>query len=454
MADPGTLLGTRPNLRWRNPTWEDVRGVSATPTSPTIDPLPFRPRHAPSALADLDPARVRQTDRALTRALHRGILTGGRLLAFLGFRDAPAAARVGLPTPRGPAAGASFLSAAADVALPSWDPSEGLVELPPEDDEPEARARRDDSGLVGPLRRPPAVTLAGSASPASVAMAWGLYHEPAALQALAVALAPAGSMVGEAGLFRVSAAALADLGVDTAATPLPPLGASPDAVVTHVITQTCVDAALVAAGKRDEEGEGGGGAPPPPPPIIRAPGPWTEAVEVKSVSPFAGVRHGPGGRPTLALADPGPRGAGSKVLIRAIPQLQLEMLATGATSALLVSSSATRGARVWRVGRDDAYLRSMLQNVVSPAYVAHCLHDRGGGGGGQQTGPGRRRRRKPTAVPTSTFTHPAGEEAIQRLVTATLRVAARAKEVAVIAPAAGWGCEGGGPTGAAAAFLD
>lgn len=41
----------------------------------------------------------------------------------------------------------------------------------------------------------------------------------------------------------------------------------------------------------------------------------------------------------------------------------MEMLATGAPSALLVSKSATRGLRVFRVRRDEAYIGQMLALV-------------------------------------------------------------------------------------------
>ena len=441
-AEAASARGYIPNTRWRNPSWDDLRagrgraGDATATTRPLIDGLPFRPRNSPAALPayPADHARVRQTDRSLTRVLHAGVLTGGRLLAFLGFRDAPAAARLGLPPPFRGGVGAAFASVAADLAQPVWDASQGLLELEAEYDETEARAagggeEEEEAAAVQPppRRRPHANPAAlAAAGPGAVAMAWGSTHEPAALSALALALAPAGSRVGEAGLFRVAPAALAVLGLDPARTPLPALGASPDGLVTHCLTQACVDGALRRAGGR---GVGDTGEGPP----IRAPASWTEVVEVKSVSPFTTSRHGP----PFALDDPGPRSSGSKGLARALPQLQLEMLAAGTTSGLLVSSSATRGARVWRSRRDDAYLRFMLEQVVSPAFVVATVGAGSGAGGASKPRPSKKKER---GGPATTFRHPAGEEAVQRLVSETLRLVARMEEVSVIPPAAGWGC--------------
>ena len=358
-AEAAHARGAIPNPRWRNPRWTDMRLNSTLPS----DPLPFRPRSLAAALptTPADHASIRQTDRALTRALHNGVLTGGRLLAYLGFRDAPAAARLGLPPPKTP--GAAFAAAAADVAGPLWDAAtHGLVELDPAHDEAEASGL----GLQRPLH-PGAAAAVADGGPGAVALVWGSEHEPAALAALAAALAPAGSRVGEAGLCRVTERTLSELGLDLAATPLPPLGASPDALVAHFLTQPCVDGVLRRAGEEEGAEDAAHSLPPV---LIRAPAAWREVVEVKSVCPFTVTRRGHPGAPRFTLADPGPRSTGSKSLARALPQLQLEMLCAGVTSGLLASASATRGVRVWRSARDDAYLKRLLECVVSPAFVA------------------------------------------------------------------------------------
>jgi hypothetical protein len=58
-----------------------------------------------------------------------------------------------------------------------------------------------------------------------------------------------------------------------------------------------------------------------------------------------------------------------------VPQLQLEMLASGLRSALFVSRSAENGTNVFRVPRDDAYCACMLQ-LISRFYVDFVLTKR------------------------------------------------------------------------------
>ncbi|KAG2496759.1 hypothetical protein HYH03_005168 [Edaphochlamys debaryana] len=103
------------------------------------------------------------------------------------------------------------------------------------------------------------------------------------------------------------------------------------------------------------KGAGGAGAPEPIHAVLR------EVVEVKSSCPFGvrQVRRGGKGRvhSELVLCDLGPRGALPALWV---PQLQLHMLAAGTASGLAVSRSATKGAAVWRLWRDDAYLGAMM----------------------------------------------------------------------------------------------
>ena len=121
------------------------------------------------------------------------------------------------------------------------------------------------------------------------------------------------------------------------------------------------------------------------------------------------------------LGDPGPRPLPPA---SAMPQLQLQMLACGSPSALLVSHSATRGGRVWRVARDDAFLRKMLL-VASKAFERHVVGGepppaRGGEG---SSGPQQQ--------------HAAGLDAVLRLADACVAIAASAKEVALLPPPGG-----------------
>ncbi|KAK9803266.1 hypothetical protein WJX72_002943 [[Myrmecia] bisecta] len=92
-----------------------------------------------------------------------------------------------------------------------------------------------------------------------------------------------------------------------------------------------------------------------------------EMVEVKNTSPFQ--QHATmtrRGKPRVhyALSDRGPR---QQVPTYWVPQLQMEMLAGGASSALLVSRSATKGMTLFRMARDDSYLRQMLA-IISRFY--------------------------------------------------------------------------------------
>lgn len=84
----------------------------------------------------------------------------------------------------------------------------------------------------------------------------------------------------------------------------------------------------------------------------------TEVVEVKNHAPYQQQRRR-GREGFFEVYDRGPmRSIGAWH----IPQLQLEMLCVGpkCRSALFASCSATRGLRVFRVARDDAYIATML----------------------------------------------------------------------------------------------
>ena len=55
-----------------------------------------------------------------------------------------------------------------------------------------------------------------------------------------------------------------------------------------------------------------------------------------------------------------------------MPQLQMEMLAAGTQAGLLAMQSATRGVRVFRIERDDDYIRAML-SILSEFYTRYVL---------------------------------------------------------------------------------
>ena len=62
----------------------------------------------------------------------------------------------------------------------------------------------------------------------------------------------------------------------------------------------------------------------------------------------------------------------SSLLSRWVPQLQLHMHSSGCLSALIVSRSATKGTRLYRMYRDDEYIARMLQ-TVSKVYRSFVL---------------------------------------------------------------------------------
>ncbi|EFN52793.1 hypothetical protein CHLNCDRAFT_138438 [Chlorella variabilis] len=98
-----------------------------------------------------------------------------------------------------------------------------------------------------------------------------------------------------------------------------------------------------------------------------------EVVEVKNTCPFGHSRRGGRLRTNeFAVADRGPRTA---VPPEWVPQLQLHMLCAGTRSGLLVSRSATKGMRVFRMQRDDELLRLMLL-VISRLWQQHVLPGR------------------------------------------------------------------------------
>lgn len=98
-----------------------------------------------------------------------------------------------------------------------------------------------------------------------------------------------------------------------------------------------------------------------------------EAVEVKNSCPFVykGQRKARkrGINIHYVVSDRGPHGGLWPLWV---PQLQAHMAAAGTGSALLLSRSASRGVRLFRVYRDDAYLVSALDLVreLQHAHVA------------------------------------------------------------------------------------
>ena len=139
---------------------------------------------------------------------------------------------------------------------------------------------------------------------------------------------------------------------------LPPMGASPDALIAWPLNSqyapTCIDASN-----------------PLPPPLhagaflvgVPLEGVVLECVEVKNACPFREGRASiNSGEHRYVLSDRGPP---TTCPPGHVPQLQMQMLCTGASSALLACESATQGMALFRVFRDDAYLADMLHLIAA-----------------------------------------------------------------------------------------
>ncbi|MEW5319169.1 MAG: hypothetical protein WDW38_010336 [Sanguina aurantia] len=111
-------------------------------------------------------------------------------------------------------------------------------------------------------------------------------------------------------------------------------------------------------------------SPTAPVVVQRANAVLREVVEIKNGCPFGERSARSGGRGDgFVINDRGPRDMVSAMWV---PQLQLHMLASGCASGLLVSRSATKGVRVFRMYRDDPYLATML-SLVSRFHTSHVL---------------------------------------------------------------------------------
>lgn len=172
---------------------------------------------------------------------------------------------------------------------------------------------------------------------AEVRMAWGNSQEATSVLAALNYFGAQGAVVEEAGMQPLEALSAAERRRLRLPDGLPPIGASPDA-------------------------------------LVRWPDGSAEPLEVKNHSPFASR----GGAAGFELRDPGPF---DEVAVWHLPQLYLHMLCMGhdgergaTRSALFMSCSATRGANVFRVHRDETLMRHMLDFVArfSRGHGAGC----------------------------------------------------------------------------------
>ena len=183
------------------------------------------------------------------------------------------------------------------------------------------RAAGDDAQMLTNAQYSRAVAHGGEQA---IRLAWGSAQEASTLTALMTYYEQC--TVHEAGLCMLDVSKIPkhwNVG------PLPPVGASPDGLIT------------MSNGERF-------------------------VVEVKNSSPF---RSTPG---SFVIADREPYDTPPAYHM---PQVQLEMMCTDTNAALLAMQSMTYGIRIFRVERDDAFIASMLRRI-SRLYTTYVLKDK------------------------------------------------------------------------------
>lgn len=168
-----------------------------------------------------------------------------------------------------------------------------------------------------------------------IRMAWGSLQEATSILAALNYFGRQNATVEEAGLQPLEALPASER--RRLPRGLPPIGASPDA-------------------------------------LVRWPDGSVEPFEVKNHAPFGTNfgRRDDERAPPFEVRDPGPY---DEVAVWHVPQLYLHMLCLGekCTSALFMSASATRGINVFRLRRDDQLMHMIL------TFVAHFTAEYGGG---------------------------------------------------------------------------
>ena len=426
--------GRTPNAGWRAPGWPALRAGGELRGLPPPEAVAAVARR-PGAAVAAGPFWRQGSDE--WNALHRGRLTTSAAAGALGFFEPRSAAALRLP--RRFASPARLRGACARLrAGPAL--GEGAAALAPAEAEGGrvacrqavaayagaapggggggggaggAEAEAENAGVRRISRE------AARAGAMAVHCAFGNAQEPAALYSLIRQLG-AGGHLAEVGLLPLDQRLLPEgWGFGGAGPggeeewPLPPIGASPDAVLVverlttpgqplgaleAALLQLCVGPAAVLAdtnargppldgcappgaspaGKKKTKkragrgrrspwaqsppaGEGGGTFAEPcrfPCPLVGArPGTLAIPVEIKSRSPFrAAARRGRGRY--YDLRDVAPDDA---VPVRDIPQLQLHALCAGAPGCVFLCHTVGQGARAWFVRSDPVFQLQMLR---------------------------------------------------------------------------------------------
>lgn len=349
--------GEEPNIAWRAITMEELRA------HPSFVALPPAHRVLPTSAADL---RLFRQDSRQWWACHAGRISTSACASCLGVYEERSSSRLGVPPSlrgHGKALDAHArlsepVLAEAQLSLLHPDCRSGWGEDGMEEEE-EARERAAAAVWRPPVRvpheasddanrddgsarflceyRPRKSRGRGSRNPTSggrasyqsvgqIRMAWGSVQEATSILAALNYFGARNATVEEAGLQPLEALSASE----RAALPdgLPPIGASPDA-------------------------------------IVRWPDGSVEPFEVKNHAPFANnfrVRSDPSA-PRFEVRDPGPY---DEIATWHVPQLYLHMLCLGATcqSALFMSASATKGVHIFRLRRNEQLMQRMLGFVA------------------------------------------------------------------------------------------
>ena len=365
--------GSSPNVAWRAVSMEELRA------HPYFLALPEPHTVFPTCAADL---RLYRQDSREWWACHAGRVTTSACAPCLGLYEERAAALLGVPPSlRGRHKALDAHTRLQEPALREYSTLAAYSAGAGAAAQRLEAARREGThtvwqphaagdeaashALLAYCAPPAAPRSAGGAREyrhvGQIRMAWGSVQEATSLLAALNRFVTQGATVEEAGLFAIDACeaeASAEAAAETEAAGgggsgtatrlppgLPPIGASPDAVV------------------RWADGR-------------------VEPLEVKNHAPFATSRGryssgggggGGGGNAAFEIRDPGPFDG---VAVWHVPQLYLHMLCLGPScrSCLFMSCSATRGANLFRVRRDDALMDAILR------FVARFAREYGGAG--------------------------------------------------------------------------
>jgi len=325
--------GRKPNIAWGAVSMDELR------VHPSFVALPSASSVAPSVPAEW---RLFRQDSPQWWALHVGRITTSTFAACLGVYEENAAEVIGVP----PSLRGHDKALNARARLASTLLSDLSLPNPQQSGEDRARlpasassaiwpshtdgAARDSSPFLHafcPLPRTAdsSISCAGQ-SISDIRKDWGRAQEATAILSAVNYFGRRSADVEEAGLQPFEA--LPDSQRVRLPSGLPPMGASPDAIV------------------RWHNGT-------------------VEPLEVKCRAPFAdfSTRAMETGAMPLELRDPGPH---DDIAVWHIPQMYMHMLCLGeaCSSAIFMSASATRGVNIFRVRRDEALLQDMLRFVA------------------------------------------------------------------------------------------